>query len=114
MEGISILYQEPIMTIPNWAGILVIILIAGIFGGMAIGICADTFSVWGWIWPLVSLFCLITLGILATIDPQISTNRTKYYVTIDESISMTDFYEKYEVIEQKGELWILEDKEIDE
>lgn len=114
MEGINILYSEPIMTIPDWAGILAIILIVGIFGGMLIGVCAIEFSNWGWIGPLISLICLFTLGVLTAIDPQIPSGQFKYYVTIDESISMTDFYEKYKVIEQKGELWILEDKEIDE
>ena len=101
------------MTIPDWAGIVSIILIAGIAGGVVVGVCADNWSNWGWIGPLISLICIIISSILITIDPQIPTERTRYEVTIDDSVSMKDVYKKYEVIEQKGEIWILEDKEID-
>lgn len=30
---------------------------------------------------------------------------------IDKSVSMEDVYEKYTVIERRGDIWVLEDKE---
>lgn len=42
---------------------------------------------------------------------EIPTGRYKYEVTVDESVRFTDIYEKYEVVEQRGEIWVLEDKD---
>ena len=36
--------------------------------------------------------------------------KTQYQVLIDESVSMTEFYEKYNIIERKGETYIIEEK----
>ena len=38
------------------------------------------------------------------------TGRYKYKVTIDKSVSMIEVYEKYNVIEQDGKIWTIEDK----
>lgn len=39
-----------------------------------------------------------------------SEDRLRYECTIDESVSMIEVYERYEIIEQRGDIWILEDK----
>ena len=36
---------------------------------------------------------------------------TQYECTIDESVSMKEVYERYEIIEQRGDIWVLEDRE---
>lgn len=110
MEGINILYSEPIMTIPDWAAILAIILVLSIYLSLMAAICTGCNS---YIPLCLNIISLIGLCVLVRIDPQVSTNRTRYEVTIDKSVSMEDVYEKYEVIEHKGEIWILEDKEVD-
>ena len=48
--------------------------------------------------------------ILGAIDPQELTGKYEYKVTIDDTVSMTEFYEKYKVIEQEGEIWTIRDK----
>lgn len=35
---------------------------------------------------------------------------TRYHVTIDDSVSMTEFSEKYEIIEQKDKIFIIKEK----
>ena len=57
---------------------------------------------------LVSFVCLLYQ--LYTAE-EIPTGRYKYEVTIDESVQFIDIYDKYEVVEQRGEIWVLEDKD---
>lgn len=61
-----------------------------------------------------AIICLvaIVICILQTIRSEdIPTGRYKYEVTVDESVRFTDIYEKYDVVERRGEIWVLEDKE---
>ena len=39
------------------------------------------------------------------------TGRYEYKVLIEDGVEMKEFYERYNVIEQDGEIWIIEDKE---
>ena len=48
---------------------------------------------------------------IAMINPQTETGRYRYEVTIDDSVSFLDICEKYEIVEQNGRIWTLEDKE---
>ena len=42
-----------------------------------------------------------------------TNERNQYECIIDDSVSINEVYEKYNVIERRGKIWILEDK-IDE
>lgn len=44
----------------------------------------------------------------------INTGRYRYEVTIDDTVSFNELQEKYDVIEQNGKIWTLEDKEVKE
>ena len=111
IDGIEILNKTEIMTISDagliWSYILV-------FGGL---ICALLFAflsnyhnafIIGVIFSVVAFFSGI---IVAALDESKPTGRYQYECTIDESVPFKDVLENYEVIEQKGKLWILEDKE---
>lgn len=41
----------------------------------------------------------------------VPTGRYRYECTIDDDASFVDITEKYVVVEQRGEIWVLEDKE---
>lgn len=43
----------------------------------------------------------------------IPTSKYKYQVTIDDSVSMTEFYEKYEIIDIEGKIYTIKIKEVD-
>ena len=40
-----------------------------------------------------------------------SNNTTTYEVTVSENVSLTDFTSKYEIIEQRGEIYIVKERE---
>ena len=42
---------------------------------------------------------------------EVPTDRYRYEVTIDKNVTIEEIYENYNVIEQRGDIWVLEDKE---
>lgn len=109
MEGITILNQFIVDNAPaGWFAIIV--------GAIPCTIC---------IWAMVIMFVegnpgaataciilalicvgLIVLGICVVKTPP----ETRYQVLIDESVSMSEFFEKYEIIEQEGKIYIVKEK----
>ena len=67
------------------------------------------------IFGIISLLAIIAMPIIViTSKSHWRTNeRNQYECIIDDSVSINEVYEKYNVIEQRGKIWILEDK-IDE
>lgn len=58
------------------------------------------------------LAIIITPIIVITSKPHWRTNeRNQYECIIDDSVSINEVYEKYNVIERRGDIWVLEDKE---
>ena len=56
---------------------------------------------------LISIFaCIITFFIFT--EP---TGEYKYKVTIDDTVSLNEFYEKYEIIDQEGKIYTIKFKE---
>lgn len=117
LEGIEILSKTEILVSPNWVeptiGILLgLLLLFSIIGQIAykadnkIGIlCAS----------IVDIICLIgffVVSIVAELNPK-HTGKYEYQVTIDDSVSMTEFYEKYEVIDIEGKIYTIKIKEVD-
>ena len=67
------------------------------------------------IFGIISLVAIIaTPIIIIAIKTHWRTNeRNQYECIIDDSVSINEVYEKYNVIDRRGKIWILEDK-IDE
>lgn len=69
----------------------------------------------------VIIFCIISLVamiatpiiIIASKTHWRTNERNQYECIIDDSVSINEVYENYNVIERRGEIWVLEDK-IDE
>lgn len=61
--------------------------------------------------PLISL--LITALILKPYSDMTTyeTGRYEYKVTIDDSVSMVEFLEKYEIVSQEGKIYTIRDVE---
>ena len=49
--------------------------------------------------------------IITVFGEEIPTGRYKYEVILDKSYSATELYENYDVVEQRGKIWVIEDKE---
>lgn len=105
IDGITILNQTEIMEVPNRV-IFFTICISLVVGIVAAVIFDDAGAL-----PIFSLLTLIILIIITSIFFEQPTGRYKYECTIDDSVSMTEVYEKYEVVEQRGDIWVLKDKE---
>ena len=112
IDGIEILNKTEIMTISD-AGLLWTFIL--VFGGViCAALCAflsnyhNTFII-GVIFGVVAFFSGFIVG--DATEESKPTGRYQYECTIDESVSFKDVLENYEVVEQKGKLWILEDKE---
>lgn len=110
LEGIHILNQTMIMDFPDGTGRKMLMFLGLLILSVILSGCTKNDAV---------KIVMYVIGIIAAIgflyfgyfQKKIPTDRYKYEVTIDESVRFTDIYEKYEVIEQRGEIWVLEDKD---
>lgn len=110
IEGIEILSKTEIMTSPDW---LVWAAIFGAFGIVLIGFVVSILfqaddRPSAFITGLIALaYAIIMVGVFSNSEP---TGRYKYEATIDETVNFTELYERYDVVDQRGQIYILEDK----
>lgn len=65
----------------------------------------------GLVFLLLCIICFIGVMIITVFGEEIPTGRYKYEVILDKSYSATELYENYDVVEQRGKIWVIEDKE---
>lgn len=114
MNGITILYQEPIYKIicvnENILNLLAFILIAMFLGAIISTICFELKGV---------IICVIlgcaTIFAMGILDSYSTTTEEiegyEYKVTIDNSVPMKEFLSKYEIINQEGEIFTIVERE---
>lgn len=58
------------------------------------------------------IFGLLALALFGTIFSYPPETKTiiRYEVTVDDSVSLTEFYENYNVIEQRGQIFVVEEQ----
>ena len=113
MKGIEILNKTPVMVEPKAYGFGLILLVIALFVFLVLtAICFSEDCV------VLGVFCAAALassfvGLLLYSNYRVESpdGRYRYEVTINENVSIQDIYEKYNIIEQDGKKWILEDKE---
>lgn len=107
VEGITILNKIAVTGVPSWvlisaAAILIIGLIV-----FAISII-DEWHTWTVIVStIIVLFIWFICGIL---NITIKTGEYQYECIIDDSVPYNKVVENYKIIEQRGDIWVLEDK----
>lgn len=107
VEGITVLNKIEITGLPSWTLVLVfIIFVAGLIV-FYVSMILD--------WPVwVTMFSLIvsllTIVICAIFSGIIKTGEYRYECIIDDSVSYNKVVENYKVVEQRGDIWVLEDK----
>ena len=114
MNGITILYQEPIYKIicvnENILNLLALLFIFMIFGALISSLCM---SFKGTI--IFSVLALITILSIAVLDSRSTSTEEldhyEYKVTIDDSVPMKEFLSKYEIINQEGEIFTIVERE---
>lgn len=116
LEGIEILNQMEIMAIPEWVDtirtILRILSCSGLVLGWGLLAACEKkiFSLISFVFALLSSFTMlgIALNVKNFKEP---TGKYEYQVTIDESVSMIEFYERYEIINVEGKIYTIREKD---
>ena len=108
LEGIEILNQTEIMTAPTWAGVICFIytclaIISWIFYIIKDNVVMLTLLIISFL--LAIIFMFLMLGI------DVPTGKYDYQVTIDDSVLMVEFTEKYEIVEINGKIYTIREKE---
>ena len=113
MEGITILNQTEVMELTPLATTTVVILtIISLISCIAFFIAdyvmaSSTCPV---ILGFISISSLISVLVISILSPKHLTGY-EYEATMDENVSMKEVYERYEIVEQRGDIWVLRDKE---
>lgn len=117
MEGIEVLNQVEILAPPKWMWVQVVIIvcfIAFIIGivGCLINIIVDKEKMVFFFIILIPISFILLIAFLSISENQIvPTGKYEYQVTIDDSVSMNEFYEKYEIVEVNGKIYTIREKE---
>ena len=114
MNGITILYQEPIFkTFCVNENIINILTLLSIFIALVALISVLCMSLKGTI--IFSILLLINIMSFSVLDSySITTEEIDHYeykVTIDDSVPMKEFLSKYEIINQEGEIFTIVERE---
>ena len=107
MEGLIVLTSEVVYSIPVWAEII------GCIGLASITLCLFLYIFDSWtLIPLTGIggTGLVFLGLLLGPIFQ-QPSYTKYEVTFTDTISLAEFNEKYEVLEQREKIYVIKEKE---
>lgn len=119
MEGIEVLNQIEIMELPLWVNVVIIVLLIITLFSLVMSFVdaiKDITNGHCWIFMVVTTVTYIALIIMSSMDKQLLTEPTgkyEYQVTIDDSVSMNEFYEKYEIVEVNGKIYTIREKEVE-
>ncbi len=119
MNGVEILnVTEHTIMEPAWSWPMCFGLFIGVFGislliGVLTGLSEDdieTGIVAGAIVGLIAALILSPFLTAAFSKKEVGTE-THYKVTIDDSVSMNEFLDKYEIIDQEGKIYTVKERE---
>ena len=107
MEGLIVLTSEVMYSIPIWTELLC-------YSGLALlALCLFLYIFDSWtLIPITGIggTGLVFLGLLLGLIFQ-QPSYTKYEVTFTDTISLAEFNEKYEVLEQREKIYVIKEKE---
>ena len=112
-EGITIFTQTEVMEpTPLAVKVIVILTIISLISCIAFFIAYITMAsnVCPVILAFISISSLVAVFFIGALSPKHLTGY-EYEATIDENVSMKEVYERYEIVEQRGDIWVLRDKE---
>jgi len=114
IEGMDILKKTEILEkdFPVWATALVIIILAvGLIAGIAKACYEEDFGLFFSI-LFLAVFCTLPVIIAAYGFPkEVPTGKYEYEVVFDGTVDMKEVYARYEIIETRGDIYTLRDKE---
>lgn len=110
MDGITILNTIMVDDYAQW--VLPTVLALGLICIVALVLMLNSNDKGVIIFGTISLLAMIAMPIIiGTSKSHWRTNeRNQYECIIDDSVSINEVYENYNVIERRGDIWVLEDK----
>lgn len=110
MEGVTILSEDMARICPSsmpTVTIIFLLMVAAGIIGLFISIIGD--------WPvsmIISSLIIMSIGLIMSIASVFftSTKVKTYKVTIDDSVSFTEFTDKYEIKDQEGKIFTVYEK----
>ena len=114
MDGVTILNQYEVVSATSfswpsfWIVFVVIAIFVAIFAFASVSRDHD--------WKCALIICAVAIpigagafGLLAgkVVCPEPTEYETRYEVSVDDTVLMQEFYEKYEVIEQRGKIFVV-------
>lgn len=120
MEGVTILNEFEVVTQAGGgfndsvAGIAILstVVMCAIIGGL-LGHEDDFTAVGAAMGALVGILFGLLIGAISGsvfAYPAETKTKTCYEVTVDDSVSMNEFYTKYNIVEQRGDIFVVEKK----
>lgn len=111
MDGITILNTIIVDDYAQW--VLPTVLALGLICIVALVLMLNSNDTGVVIFGTISLLAMIAIPtIVITSKSHWRINeRNQYECIIDDSVSINEVYENYNVLERRGDIWVLEDKE---
>ena len=107
MEGITILNSEVLM-VPHWGLSVVIILgLVGIFLSFFMDVLDFDFDV---VKMLIISASIALIGAISLFIFKVPYY-TSYEVILEDSVSMNEFFDRYEILDQRGQIYVIKEKE---
>lgn len=110
MTGVEILATQEVATVfgMDWNSLFVVMIIMGIIGTLLFSLVLV--ELWNW-WQrgllglCLSLVISLMIGVPAFSKEKQLEYEIQYKVTISDEVSMNDFLERYEIIDQEGKIY---------
>lgn len=111
MNGVEILSSETIYNtiLPDWCSALALVVVIICF--FMILVCAINEHY------IITLICTVLLigailvGVFGSGYNKNSISHIEHKVTIDDSVSMNEFLDKYEILDQEGKIYTVKERE---
>lgn len=112
MDGITILNTIIVDDCAQWVVPTVVAMGVVCIVALVLMLNSDDTGAGVIIFGIISLLAMIAMPIIiGTSKSHWRTNeRNQYECIIDDSVSINEVYEKYNVIERRGDIWVLEEK----
>lgn len=108
MDGVTILNSEVIMA-PHWGPIAVLIL--GIVSMFFLAFLSSLgFDFDNMITALIISTSMALIGAISSFIIQVPYY-TSYEVILEDSVSMNEFLDRYEILDQRGQIYVVKEKE---
>ena len=111
MNGVEILSSEAIYNtfLPIWISVIAFVLMFGFVALTTCWFCEEktTLGVVG----LLLIIMMFVVALLGFINNENDIRYIEYKVTIDDSVSMNEFLDKYEILDQEGKIYTVKERE---